>query len=341
LGLYLYKHRPLIFCLHICQMSRRLKGIRKYYAVRVGRRPGIYTSWEQCKLQTRNYSGAVFKSFVNLSDAQTFLKGNDNCDGNCNLSLFNPRTTLSRPSSKSDFNPIDNKEASFHLLATQSLNINNNNKNVENVEEDDFNLREKSSQTPIVVYVDGACQGNGTASARAGYGVYFGPNDPRNLSEPLVGVQTNQRAELTVHRHNNENIWRSLLAENSHLLLLSHYWMKAAIRALEILSNDLTVPVEIVTDSQYVIKGITQWIHKWKQNNWKTANNEDIQNKDLFVRLDELLSQRIGPLKWTFVEGHSQNAGNDAADRLAVAACSHHLNDRKYVEHEDDTSRDS
>jgi ribonuclease HI len=280
--------------------------------VRVGRRPGIYTSWEQCKLQTRNYSGAVFKSFVNLSDAQTFLKGNDNCDGNCNLSLFNPRTTLSRPSSKSDFNPIDNKEASFHLLATQSLNINNNNKNVENVEEDDFNLREKSSQTPIVVYVDGACQGNGTASARAGYGVYFGPNDPRNLSEPLVGVQTNQRAELT-----------------------------AAIRALEILSNDLTVPVEIVTDSQYVIKGITQWIHKWKQNNWKTANNEDIQNKDLFVRLDELLSQRIGPLKWTFVEGHSQNAGNDAADRLAVAACSHHLNDRKYVEHEDDTSRDS
>jgi len=293
-------------------MSRRLKGIRKYYAVRVGRRPGIYTSWEQCKLQTRNYSGAVFKSFVNLSDAQTFLKGNDNCDGNCNLSLFNPRTTLSRPSSKSDFNPIDNKEASFHLLATQSLNINNNNKNVENVEEDDFNLREKSSQTPIVVYVDGACQGNGTASARAGYGVYFGPNDPRNLSEPLVGVQTNQRAELT-----------------------------AAIRALEILSNDLTVPVEIVTDSQYVIKGITQWIHKWKQNNWKTANNEDIQNKDLFVRLDELLSQRIGPLKWTFVEGHSQNAGNDAADRLAVAACSHHLNDRKYVEHEDDTSRDS
>ena len=48
------------------------------------------------------------------------------------------------------------------------------------------------------IYTDGACRGNGTPHARAGYGVYYGPNDPRNISERLSGAQTNNRAELTV-----------------------------------------------------------------------------------------------------------------------------------------------
>jgi ribonuclease HI len=102
--------------------------------------------------------------------------------------------------------------------------------------------------------------------------------------------------------------------------------LKAAIRALEILSNDLTIPVEIRSDSQYVIKGffitsktlnvwkkyvssfsivgMTEWIHKWKTNNWKTVHNEDVQNKDLFVRLDELSSQRIVPVKWVIFDSY-------------------------------------
>lgn len=149
----------------------------------------------------------------------------------------------------------------------------------------------ETDSSTIRVWTDGACKGNGKTSKlpRAGSGVYFGPGDPRNVSEPLPGdKQTNQRAE-----------------------------MHAAIRALEVLIEEpRTTPVEIITDSQYLIKGITTWIKGWKQRDWISSNFKPVANRDLWEKLDALSSGR--PVSWTHVKGHSDDPGNEAADRLAT-----------------------
>lgn len=138
------------------------------------------------------------------------------------------------------------------------------------------------------VWVDGACSRNGQAGAKAGWGVYFGPDDARNASEPLAGAaQTNQRAELS-----------------------------AAICALE-RAPAAPCEVHVHTDSKYVIQGITEWIANWRRNGWMNAQKKPVSNADLWTRLDALARLRGTALHWHWVKGHSNDANNDAADRLA------------------------
>ena len=87
----------------------------------------------------------------------------------------------------------------------------------------------------------------------------------------------------------------------------------AVIRALEALTRK--TPVRVTTDSQYVKKGITEWIHNWKRNGWKTAARKPVKNSDLWQQLDQLVSNH--DLSWAWVKGHSGHAENERADRLA------------------------
>lgn len=140
-----------------------------------------------------------------------------------------------------------------------------------------------------VVWTDGACSHNGTARAVAGVGVYFGRGDARNCSEALAGRrQTNQRAELT-----------------------------AAIRALEIEPEG---PLEVRSDSMYVVNGATCWIHAWRRSKWTTCK----ANGDLWQQLDRVMRTRTEPLTWTHVRGHAGIYGNEQADALAVQGAHKH-----------------
>ncbi len=87
----------------------------------------------------------------------------------------------------------------------------------------------------------------------------------------------------------------------------------AAIKALD----QLKMPCEVVitTDSQYVRKGITEWMIKWKKNGWKTAARQDVKNADLWRQLDDLAAQHT--VSWHWVKGHSGHRENDVADELA------------------------
>ena len=76
--------------------------------------------------------------------------------------------------------------------------------------------------------------------------------------------------------------------------------------------------VQIFTDSKYVKSGITEWIHNWKKNGWKTANKKKVSNKELWIELDENVN--FHNVEWFWVKGHSGNHYNEIADKLAVNA---------------------
>lgn len=116
--------------------------------------------------------------------------------------------------------------------------------------------------------------------------------------------------------------------------------MQAAISALEFFaSSNRTEPCVLYTDSEYLIKGITQWVKGWKKKGWKTAAGKPVLNQDLWETLDKLdrqvQSQTKAPVSWQHVRGHSGNVGNERCDTIARAFCSGqlpHLRQRSTIE---------
>jgi len=91
--------------------------------------------------------------------------------------------------------------------------------------------------------------------------------------------------------------------------------MQAAIAALKILATaQQSEPVTLYTDSEYLIKGVTQWVKGWKKKGWKTAQGKAVLNQDLWESLDELNSPLI---QWQYVRGHAGNVGNERCDAIA------------------------
>lgn len=141
------------------------------------------------------------------------------------------------------------------------------------------------------VYTDGACSKNGTRVASAGIGVFFGDGDPRNLSEKLIGKQTNNLAELTA-------------------IVKTH-----AIIRPDLLSGK---KVAIVTDSEYAIKCVSTYGEKCYKQNW----NVDIPNKELVKTAYELYKDHSDNVRFIHIRAHTQKTdihsiGNDQADKLA------------------------
>ncbi|KAJ6619995.1 ribonuclease H-like domain-containing protein [Mycena sp. CBHHK59/15] len=148
----------------------------------------------------------------------------------------------------------------------------------------------------VLISVDGACAGNGTPSARAGVGIFFGPNSPHNVSEAISGPQTNQRAEI--------------LAAT-----------KALRKASNLLEDVISVSkIVLLCDSKYVVGAMTEWVFAWKENGWKNAKGGQVENKADFQELDaaiEKLEEDGLDVKFWLV-GRENNA---QADQLAKAAC--------------------
>ena len=136
----------------------------------------------------------------------------------------------------------------------------------------------------VEIFTDGACRGN---PGPGGWGAvlrYDGHERELYGAEPHT---TNNRMELM-----------------------------AAIRALETLKRPCKV--RLTTDSQYLKKGITEWMDNWKRRNWKTAARKPVKNADLWRRLDEAVARH--DIDWHWVRGHSGHAENERADALANRA---------------------
>ena len=87
----------------------------------------------------------------------------------------------------------------------------------------------------------------------------------------------------------------------------------AVIKGLEALTR--TCKITVTTDSKYVKNGITQWIHNWKKNGWKTAAKKPVKNVDLWQQLDQQVARH--DVEWAWVKGHSGHPQNEQADQLA------------------------
>ncbi|RFN51546.1 ribonuclease h1 [Fusarium flagelliforme] len=347
------------------------KSNGKYYAVREGRKPGIYYNWDDCKAQTDGYSKPIFKSFKNEQDAKDFMKqGNersrprahrgheangymeyqtndymgydtkeymedeaqDFMEGKGDTGQYHvvtrgrkkgifkwPETQASIvdfPGAKYEsFDTLEQAGAFYHQhLEKESAKLKSGSaqqemqqqpkqytgaaiepvaapiKSEHTVRPQHTRSATESNDSLMRIYTDGSSQGNGKPGARAGLGVFFGPDDERNLAERLPGTpQTNQRAELL-----------------------------AMLRAMELVP--VTQGIKILTDSKYSIACATDWVANWEKNNWKNAAKKDVMNQDIIRPLVAKKREREAAgaaTEFEWVKGHATDPGNIAADRLA------------------------
>ncbi|XP_060082066.1 ribonuclease H1-like [Ylistrum balloti] len=310
-----------------------------YYAVRRGRIPGIYKTWDECKKQVNGFPKARYKKFNSETEANDFVNDTESEPGHCSSTkVYNTQPQNRYHKSTATNNMGHTPAASSHRQPVQKVSVSNNTdgfndaefngdmKNVfkieykktvymQNPRSGDTNQRSNGAKSRgvhskpsstwsrsfhtrnrnendtgqdngVVVYTDGGCFNNGQRGAQAGIGVYWGPDDPRNVSERLPGRQTNNRAEI-----------------------------HAACRAIEQAKTQGLQSITIKTDSQFLISAATQWMPGWLSNNWKLSSGGPVKNKEDFVHLNQV-SAGIR-IKWIHVPGHRGIVGNEAADSLA------------------------
>ncbi|MDE2260832.1 MAG: ribonuclease HI [Betaproteobacteria bacterium] len=138
-----------------------------------------------------------------------------------------------------------------------------------------------NSSNFVEIYTDGACKGN---PGPGGWGALLDCQGKQHELSGGAPQTTNNRMELT-----------------------------AVIEALKALKRPCAVIIH--TDSQYVQKGMTEWIQGWQRNGWKTANRQPVKNADLWMILAQEVPRH--KIEWRWVKGHAGNPGNERADQLA------------------------
>ena len=139
-------------------------------------------------------------------------------------------------------------------------------------------------KSEVTIYTDGACRGN---PGPGGWGAILSYGSKKKELSGAEQKTTNNRMELM-----------------------------AAIQALQSLTR--SCKVSVYTDSQYVRKGILEWMENWKQRGWKTTARKPVKNRDLWISLDDAMARH--DVDWHWVKGHSGIAGNEHADMLANEA---------------------
>ncbi|KAK5126159.1 hypothetical protein LTR08_005022 [Meristemomyces frigidus] len=330
--------------------------VTKWYGVRSGRVPGVYTTWAEVLDQITGWKGPKHKAFKTRIEAELYIQevqGGGAADGTADAlveSIEHSETTPASKKAKTSKSKKSEVIKNEHASPTSGAGeYEAGDAPLPSDAEDGFDatvaldnlfgaLRYKtgSEQTktklhavrpapsaPIRIYTDGSTLANGQAHAIAGVGVYFGPRHKDNLSEHLPGTkQTNQRAELT-----------------------------AILRALEVAPRDRKII--LASDSNYAINCAMVWCFNWRNNGWLNSARKPVENKDLVTKIVTALEERYamnrhrcppgeeedarvdpadegdkppgpwekGPagVKFVWVKGHAKDEGNNAADELATA----------------------
>jgi len=275
-------------------------GGMKYYAVRVGRRTGIFHSWDECRRQTEGFSKSVFKSFPTLEEAQRYLNGPPP-PGPSNASTITGRTFVQLPSFDSFINSTlyTQRASVFTEIAPPSTAPLSRKRPLELVDlSDESHSEDEAVMAPPIedddepevdIFTDGSCLGN---PGPGGWGCVV----TYRLQEGFKRIEmagcdkqtTNNRMEL-----------------------------QAVIEALDSIPEKNS-SVRLHLDSSYVKNGITSWISAWKRNGWKRPGGEEVKNQDLWMELDRATNRHT--IEWVWVKGHAGHPGNELADSLATRA---------------------
>lgn len=145
----------------------------------------------------------------------------------------------------------------------------------------------------VAIFTDGACRGN---PGPGGWGALLLYGQHRKILSGAENLTTNNRMELT-----------------------------AAIQALAAMREPCRI--DLFTDSQYVQKGISEWLADWKKRNWKTASKKQVKNADLWQMLDNEVQRH--EIKWHWVKGHNGHPENELVDMIANQAIDELLNKGK------------
>jgi ribonuclease HI len=255
---------------------------------------GVYTDWPTAQEQITGWHKPEFKGFSTRHEAEEFVRG---------PTLDSNNEPLQKKSKIFDENyelpagygplPPGAEDGFDHTLTLDSITGEVRKKTAAELGATKAVPRAGPASTGeyIKIWTDGACRGNGKKGAMAGVGVWFGPNDDRNVSERLIGDrQTNQRAELVAIK-----------------------------RALDMCP--LNRNAHIVSDSNYAIKCVTEWFISWEANSWKSSTGKAVENRDIVEEIILRIREREmckAKTKFEWVKGHSDNFGNNAADGLAV-----------------------
>lgn len=331
--------------------SSKQPGDQKFYAVQHGKVPGVYLDWPSAQQQISGFRNPRHKKFSTRAEAEAFVnegKRKSAYDVGQGVSpeeeIRRLITKNSAPGMVVDGDYIaKTKDGHEYELGREPLpegaedgfdpniRFDEHGQVVRRTLDDKMKTKTvpRDSDPPAMlrIYTDGSSLKNGQVGARAGVGVFFGPQDPkydkpfptefpvytidwqargappkskrrkltwryRNVSEALKGSkQTNQRAELTA-------IQRALDIAPSH--------------------RDVT----IYTDSKYAIDCVSTWYKGWMQRGWINSKGKPVENKDLVQEIRSKIEERdlMGKITcFVWVKGHANNPGNVAADKLAVA----------------------
>jgi ribonuclease HI len=150
-------------------------------------------------------------------------------------------------------------------------------------------MTDETKLRKVTLYCDGACRGN---PGVGGYGIILQCDDHVKELSGVASQTTNNRMELT-----------------------------AAIEGLSFLKERSSV--KVVTDSQYLKRGMTEWMPVWLSKGWKTSGRKEVRNRDLWERLNQLCERHV--VRWEWVPGHQGHALNERCDRLANEAIDRYL----------------
>ncbi|CEQ39747.1 SPOSA6832_01286 [Sporobolomyces salmonicolor] len=268
--------------------------------VRVGRKPGIYMTWDECNAQVLKFAAAKYKKFPTLAEAQAFVEG---ADAQVRSAVANP---ASPPLDRVGMEHGKRKEVESDVPTAKRQKRGEADAAPKRAVDPVFGASSRGAGKGREVWCDGSSRGNGKKSATAGIGVFWSHEvGASNLSERLPGkLQTNNRAEMYASRHS-----------------------AAVARILETDPHP-ELPLTICTDSEYTIGVFSKWLSSWLRRGWKTSQNKPVMNKDLILYVLSLLSLRTpsdaGPsapamanVTFRKVKAHVGIEGNEMADRLA------------------------
>lgn len=270
-----------------------------FYAVTNGRETGVYTNWPHAGDSVLGFAKAKYKGFETYTCAADAMV----IAGFSDFTVFDGQNTYNRCEyEQSRLKQVRNSELNSLPHSTDTsvgegiLQIFNTGE----ISQSSENQQMTRHNTEHTVYIDGSCVRNGTTSATAGIGLFWGDKHPLNCSDSLTAdaTLTNNKAEL-----------------------------RAAIKAIQLAGENNMQELIINSDSKYVINGITEWTQKWMENGWKTTSGEHVKNKETWMELMNMIKSTNINITWQHVLAHSGNAGNEEADKLALRAAKRNAKD--------------